>query len=417
MAEYAVIGGQWGDEGKGKIVDWLAENEKVKYVVRFNGGNNAGHTVWVGSDEYKFHLLPSGILHPEIVNVIGNGVVIDPSVLVGELDSIESRGHKVNLRISESANLIMPYHRVLDGIEGGKIGTTGRGIGPCYEDKVARRGITVHDLMNDGVFREKLLKNMEMKNQILTKIYDQKPLSTDEIFDSYSALSERFRQYVCDVSLILYEAKCKDENILFEGAQGTMLDVDHGTKPYTTSSNPTIGGIFTGTGIRPNLDTVLGVMKAYTTRVGGGPFPTELNDETGKKIQEIGKEVGTTTGRNRRCGWLDTVIGRYASRINGFDELAITKLDVLGFLPVIKVCTAYNYNNKEIKEISSGINLEECSPVYEEWPGWREDISNIRNYRDLPENTKRYLSRIEELTETPVSIISVGPEREQTILK
>ena len=417
MTEYAVIGGQWGDEGKGKIVDCLVENEKFKYVVRFNGGNNAGHTVIIGDQEYKLHLLPSGVLHPDTINVIGNGVVIDPKCLVQELEEIKSRGYNVNLTISERAHLIMPYHRIFDGIEGDQIGTTGRGIGPCYEDKIGRRGIRVCDLMDKETFRENLLANLQMKSQILTNIYHQNPLSIDEILDEYLFLGEKFRNYVSNTTLLLTDAQSKDQNILFEGAQGTMLDIDHGTYPYVTSSNPTVGGIYTGTGIRVNLDRVIGVGKAYTTRVGGGPFPTELKNEIGEKIREIGKEFGTTTGRERRCGWLDALILKYTSVVNGFDELAITKLDVLSFLDAIKICSTYFYKNEYFEDFPVGANLEECQPYYQELPGWSEAISNIRNYRDLPENTKRYLSRIEELTETPISIISVGPDREQTILK
>jgi len=416
MTGYAIIGAQWGDEGKGKIVDWLAEKEKIKYVVRFNGGNNAGHTVVIGGQEYKFHLLPSGVLHPDIINVIGNGVVIDPKVLIEELDALEPT-YYVNLRISEHAHLIMPYHILLDKLQNPHIGTTGRGIGPAYEDKIGRRGIRVCDLMDKETFREKLTRNLEMKNQILTKIYNHPPLSVDEILREYLPLGERFKRCVCDTSLLLYDAQGRDENILFESAQGTMLDVDFGTYPYTTSSNPTIGGICTGTGIRATLDRVIGVTKAYTTRVGGGPLPTELKDEIGEEITKRGKEFGATTGRKRRCGYLDTVIVRDARRINGFDELAVTKLDVLGFLRTIKICNAYSYNGETVKDFSASLDLDKCQPVYEELPGWEVDISNVRNWRDLHPNAKRYVSRIEELVGTSASIISVGPEREQTILK
>lgn len=417
MTEYAIIGTQWGDEGKGKVVDWFAENRGIKYVVRFNGGNNAGHTVCVGDEEYKFHLLPSGVLHPNIINIIGNGVVIDPNVLVEELDGLESRGCEVNLRVSEAAHLIMHYHRIIDGIEGGSIGTTGRGIGPAYEDKIGRRGIRVYDLMDKEIFRKKLSGILERKNQILTRLYNKSPLQTDEILEEYLSLFERFRQRVCDTSILLHGAQAKDENIVFEGAQGTMLDVDHGTSPFTTSSNTTVGGIDTGTGITAVLDRVVGVVKAYTTRVGGGPLPTELKDETGERMQQKGKEVGTTTGRTRRCGWLDTVIVRHASRVNGLDEIAVTKLDVLDTFDTLRICTAYISDNGTTKEFHSGLNFERCSPVYEELPGWLKDISNVRSYEGLPDNAKRYLSRIEELTGLPIGIVSIGPGRERTIVK
>lgn len=417
MTEYAIIGTQWGDEGKGKVVDLLAHMLHINYVARYNGGNNAGHTVNIGGDEYKFHLLPSAVLHPGIINVIGNGVVVNPKVLFEELERLESKGHKVNLRISEAANLIMPYHIVIDGIEGGGLDTTRRGIGPCYEDKVGRRGIRVCDLMDKETFREKLSKNLEKKNLILTKIYNQQPLSFDEIYNEYIALGEKFKQYVCDTSLLLDKAQSKHEDILFESAQGTMLDVDFGSHPYTTSSNPTRGGIYIGTGITPKLNKVIGVVKAYTTRVGGGPLPTELKDETGEKIRERGKEFGTTTGRARRCGWEDTVVTRYAVRINGIDWIAITKLDVLSQFPTLQICYAYNYDGQTIEDFHSGLDLYKCSPIYEDLPGWLEDISNVRNYRHLPKNTKRYLSRLEELNKKRIGLVSVGPEREQTIIR
>lgn len=417
MAVIAIVGGQWGDEGKGKIVDLETRERKIKYVVRFSGGDNAGHSVKRGKIVYKFRLLPSGILYPDVINIIANGVDINPKVLVGEIDELESNGHKINLRVSGNAHLIMPYHCILDGIEGDTIDTTRKGIGPCCEDKYGRRGIRVCDLLEEEVFREKLSKNLEMKNLILTRIYNQQPLSFDEIFNEYLHLGERLRQYVCDTSRLLYEAQLKGENILYESAQGTMLDPNFGTYPYTTSTHPTIGGISIGIGSRDRVDRVIGVMKAYTTRVGGGPFPTELKDEIGEKLREIGVEFGTVTGRLRRCGWEDSVIVRYSSRINGIDEIAVTKLDVLDQFPTIKVCTAYNYGNDRIEDIYPGIDLAKCSPIYEELPGWLTGISDIRDYNRLPDNTKRYLSRLEDLSGARIGIISVGPEREQTIIR
>ncbi|MFH0832780.1 MAG: adenylosuccinate synthase [Candidatus Aenigmatarchaeota archaeon] len=438
----AVIGMQWGDEGKGKIVDCLIDREGIKYVVRFNGGNNAGHTVKVGNKSYAFHLLPSGILHPDVTNVIGNGVVIDPAVLISELEKLD---WPKNLRINERAHLIMPYHKVLDGIEGGKIGTTGRGIGPCYADKAARNGIRVCDLVygckvDEKRFKERLAEELKKKNKILEKVYGRPPLSFDEICNNYLEYARLIRPYVFH-----YPLDGVRNDIIFEGAQGAMLSVDHGTCPYTTSSNPTIGEAYTGSGISVKIDRVIGVPKAYCTRVGGGPFPTELgceNDLEGlKKGEEIltpedveakesndvaaakymritGNEYGTTTGRPRRCGWFDGVAGWYARELNGFDEIAMTKLDVLDGFKRIKVGVGYVIGEECTSRFPSRSDvLEKCEPVYEACNGWQQDTKKARSYKDLPENAKKYISRIEDMMQAPVSIVSVGPEREQTIFR
>lgn len=422
MGTVVLVGAQWGDEGKGKVTDFLAARADI--VVRYQGGNNAGHTVVVGEEEFRLHLLPSGILHPEKTCVIGNGVVVDPAVLVGEIESLKRRGIKMaRLLISERAHLIFPYHRLLDGAEekrkgNGRIGTTGRGIGPAYVDKMARVGIRMSDLLEDATFSRRLEENVAFKNALLERVYDAEGVSLPEIFDAYREYAAILREYVADTGVFLHQAITAGKNVLFEGAQGTLLDIDHGTYPFVTSSSPTAGGACLGAGIGPRvIDRVLGIAKAYTTRVGGGPFPTELKDDLGEKIREQGREFGTTTGRPRRCGWFDAVIARYAARVNGLDYLCITKLDVLTGIPVLKICRAYRYQGKEITDFPASASvLEACEPVYEELPGWEDDITGARKLEDLPENTRRYLERLSSLAGLPVALIGVGPRREQTIV-
>lgn len=426
MSNVVVIGTQWGDEGKGKIVDLLAESADM--IVRFQGGNNAGHTLVIEGRQFICHLIPSGILHPDKTCMIGNGTVLDPGVLIDEITSLKDRGISVEpgrLLISETAHVIMPYHKWIDhGRErllsgDAKIGTTGRGIGPCYEDKIVRKGIRIIDLIDPESFAEKLSAVIDEKNFYLSEY-----LKSDEVLDSksireeYLGYGEKLRPYVTNVSVAIREGIRKKKKLLFEGAQGTHLDIDHGTYPYVTSSNTTAGNACSGAGIGPTqLDRTLGIVKAYTTRVGAGPFCTELLDTTGDRIQEKGAEFGATTGRRRRCGWLDTVVVRNSVRINSLTGLAVTKLDVLGGLKQIRVCTGYRYKNDLIAEFPNSLRvLKECDPVYEEMPGWQEDITGAREFDELPENTQDYLKKIEDLTETPIQIISVGPDRKETIL-
>ncbi len=424
MPAVVIIGTQWGDEGKGKVVDLFSQD--ADYIVRFQGGNNAGHTLVVNNKKYIFHLIPSGILHKDKMCMIGNGVVLDPGVLIEELDKLENNGFSVtpdNLMISEHLHVIMPYHKALDiareAKKGkGKIGTTGRGIGPCYEDKVARTGIRMNDLLDNEIFASKLEKNVTEKNFLLTKFLDSEPIETEKIYRSYTEYAERLRPYVGSVSRELSKAFEKDSNILFEGAQGTHLDIDHGTYPYVTSSNVVAGNACCGSGIGPTrINKVIGICKAYTTRVGGGPFVTELTDDVGKHIQQSGGEYGATTGRPRRCGWLDVVVVNNSVRLNGLSWLAMTKLDVLTGIDPLKICVAYRYNGKEINHFPAQTKiLENCEPVYETLPGWKESIREVREFERLPENAKRYVRRVEELTGTDIKLISVGPERDQTIL-
>jgi adenylosuccinate synthase len=419
-----VVGTQWGDEGKGKIVDLLTEQARL--VVRYQGGNNAGHTLVVGGEKFIFHLIPSGILHPGTVCLIGNGVVLDPEVLLMEVDRLQARGIAVgpeNLRISERTQVIMPYHKRLDLARerakgAAKIGTTGRGIGPCYEDKVARRGIRVADLLKPEVLRAKLAEVLPEKNFYLEKFLEDRPFSEDEILAPYLEMGKRLAPLVTNVSVLLAEAVTQGQNILFEGAQGTHLDIDHGTYPYVTSSNPVAGGACTGAGVGPNqLHQILGIVKAYTTRVGGGPFPTECLDEVGDHLVECGAEFGSTTGRRRRCGWLDTVVLRDAARLNGLTGLAITKLDVLTSINPVKIGVGYEVNGVRRENVPATIQeLEKCRPVFEELPGWADDIRGVRRYQDLPAATQSYLKRVEELVGVPIQIISVGPDREETIV-
>jgi adenylosuccinate synthase len=423
MSAFIVLGAQWGDEGKGKMTDYLAEDADV--VVRFQGGNNAGHTVVVGDKEYKLHLIPSGILYEDKVNVIGNGVVLDPKALFEEIDYLEGVGVKVTpekLIISDRAQLIMPYHKILDRLKEkarGKndIGTTGKGIGPCYTDKFERCGIRVCDLMHPEIFTEKLRENVEMKNTYITKVLGGEALNFDEILKEYLEFGKRLKPFVEDTSVKVYNDIKADKTVLFEGAQGMLLDIDYGTYPYVTSSNTTAGGVSNGVGIGPNMITnAVGITKAYTTRVGKGPFPTELLDETGEWIREKGHEYGVTTGRSRRCGWLDLVIVKTAVRVSGLTSLAVTKIDTLAGLDTLKVCVGYKFDGKVIDYFPASLeDLAKCEPVYEEFAGWGEEVANARSYDELPENAKKYLERIEEFTETKISIVSVGPKRDQTM--
>ncbi|WP_018249447.1 adenylosuccinate synthase [Orenia marismortui] len=422
MSTIVVVGTQWGDEGKGKITDMIGEETDA--VVRYQGGNNAGHTVVVGDKEYKLHLIPSGILYDNTKCVIGNGVVIDPKVLIEELDYLAEKGVEVNnLYISSKAHLIMPYHRSLDKAEeirkaNAKIGTTGKGIGPVYMDKIGRFGIRVEDLLDENVFRAKVVEAIELKNLILEKVYGLDTFEAEDIVEEYLGYVSRIEDYITDTSLLINQEIEAGNNILFEGAQGTLLDIDHGTYPFVTSSNPTAGGVCSGTGVGPTkIDEILGIVKAYTTRVGEGPFPTELEDNIGEYLREKGHEFGTTTGRARRCGWFDAIIVKYAARINGLTGLAITKLDVLDDLEEIKICTGYEYKGEVITEFPTKEEvLKECKPVYETLPGWKSKTSDIKDYDKLPENAKKYLARISELTDTKISILSIGPKRNQTIV-
>ncbi len=424
MPNVVVVGTQWGDEGKGKIVDLLTEQARV--VVRYQGGNNAGHTLVVGGEKFIFHLIPSGILHPGTICCIGNGVVLDPEVFLSEIDRLASRGLEAgpeNLRVSERTQVIMPYHQRLDLARerakgAGKIGTTGRGIGPCYEDKVARRGIRVADLVEPRLLKAKLEEILPEKNFLLEKLLGDKPFTIEEILEPYQAMGQRLKPLVANVSVILQQAAGDGKNILFEGAQGTHLDIDHGTYPFVTSSNPVAGGAATGSGIGPGaLHRVLGIVKAYTTRVGSGPFPTECLDAIGTHLQECGMEFGSTTGRPRRCGWLDLVVLKEAVRLNGLTGLAITKLDVLSTLNPLRLCVAYDLNGQPRDTIPATLQeLERCQPVFEELPGWSEDIRGVRRFEDLPANTRNYLKRVEELVGVPIQLVSVGPDREETIV-
>ncbi|NFN19400.1 adenylosuccinate synthase [Clostridium botulinum] len=423
MSAFIVLGAQWGDEGKGKMTDYLAEEAEV--VVRFQGGNNAGHTVEVGDKQYKLHLIPSGILYDDKLNVIGNGVVVDPKALFEEINYLEGVGVKVTpekLIISDRAQLIMPYHKTLDVLKEkarGKndIGTTGKGIGPCYTDKFERCGIRVCDLMHEDVFKEKLEENMRMKNDYITKVLGGEPLSFNEILNEYLEFAKKLRPFVQDTSVKVYDKIKENKTVLFEGAQGMLLDIDYGTYPYVTSSNTTAGGVCSGIGVGPNMVTnAVGITKAYTTRVGKGPFPTELIDETGDWIREKGHEYGVTTGRSRRCGWLDLVIVKTAARVSGLTSLAVTKIDTLAGLEKLKVCVGYKFDGKVIDYFPASLeDLAKCEPVYEDFDGWDDSVAEARTYEELPENAKKYLNRIAEFTDTKISIIGVGPKREQTI--
>ncbi len=423
MPAIAVIGAQWGDEGKGKIVDLLAE--KAGMVVRFSGGDNAGHTVVNPLGEFRLHLIPSGIFYPRVVCIIGNGVVINPEVLIAEIDQLNQRGvDTTRLFISDRAHLIMPYHILLDGLEeelrGGKaIGTTRKGIGPAYADKTARLGIRIGDLLDREAFLERLRFVLEQKNILLTKIYQVSPLSLDEIYSQYCQYGEHLAPNIRETTAMVEEALDRDEVVILEGAQGTLLDLDFGTYPYTTSSSPLAGGGCLGAGLGPTgINRILGVFKAYCTRVGGGPMPTELKDETGELIRQLAHEYGTTTGRPRRCGWFDGVAARFSTRVNGFTGVALTRLDVLGALPRLKICVAYKLDGGTIDYFPGSVAaLERCQPIYEELPGWQTPISHVRDYEQLPVEAQQYVTKLEELSSCPVNIVSVGPERGQTIHK
>jgi adenylosuccinate synthase len=422
LANVVVIGAQWGDEGKGKVTDLLSRSADV--VVRYQGGVNAGHTVVVQGQTFKLHLIPSGILYPNTECIIGSGTVIDPQVLIEELDRLENLGISTqNLYISQTAHVTMPYHRLIDRASEErrgthKIGTTGRGIGPTYADKSERTGIRVLDLMDPDALRKQLNWTIIHKNVILEKLYELPPLDPEAVIDEYLGYAERLRSHVVDSSLKIYDAIQKRRNILFEGAQGTLLDLDHGTYPYVTSSNPVAGGACVGAGVGPTaIDRVIGVAKAYTTRVGEGPFPTEIDGELGELLCDRGAEFGTTTGRRRRCGWFDAVIGRYAVRINGLDCLAITKLDVLDTLAEIKVCVAYEIDGQRCQEFPSSSRLfSRCRPIYKTLPGWQRSTAHCRSLEDLPKQALDYLKFLAELMSVPIALVSLGASRDQTII-
>jgi adenylosuccinate synthase len=421
MPAVIVVGAQWGDEGKGKATDQLGS--RVDYVVKFNGGNNAGHTVVINGDKYALHLLPSGILSPGVTPVIGNGVVIDIEVLYQELDALIARGVDVSrLLVSGSAHVIAPYNRIMDKVTERflgkrKIGTTGRGIGPTYSDKINRVGIRVWDLFDEKILRAKVEGALEQKNHLLVKVYNRRAITVDETVTELMQYAERLRPMVADTSLVLNTALDEGKTVLFEGGQATMLDIDHGTYPFVTSSNATAGGVLTGAGIGPTrIDRVVGVIKAYTTRVGEGPFPTELFDEWGAFLARVGGEVGVTTGRARRCGWYDAVIARYASRVNGLTDLVMTKLDVLTGIEKIPVCVAYDVDGVRYDEMPTDQSaFHHATPIYEEFPGWTEDISGVRTFDELPENAKAYVLALEAMSGARISSIGVGPGREATI--
>jgi adenylosuccinate synthase len=421
MPATAILGAQWGDEGKGRVTDYFAEH--ADYVVRYQGGNNAGHTIIVGEQRLALSLVPSGIMYPQATPVIASGMVVDPKVLLDEIDMLEGRNLDTSrLRISSNAHLIMPYHRKLDAVMErflgrSQIGTTKKGIGPAYSDKFARHGIRVQDLFDPKIFREKLEGTLADKNKILTRVYNQLPMDADAIADEYLRYAERLLPFVTDTALLLWQAIRDGKEVLFEGAQGTLLDIDHGTYPFVTSSSPTAGGVLTGVGIGPrDLDRVVGVAKAYISRVGTGPFPTELHDEVGDRMIEIGGEYGTVTGRRRRCGWLDMVALRYAVRLNGFTDLFITKMDVLSAFDTLKVAVGYTSLGERYDEFPRQQRvLYNCTPIYEELPGWGADISELRRYHDLPKEARRYIEYIEDHAGVPVPWVSVGPERHQLV--
>ncbi|KIL16875.1 adenylosuccinate synthase [Bacillus safensis] len=420
MSSVVVVGTQWGDEGKGKITDFLSENAEV--IARYQGGNNAGHTIKFDGVTYKLHLIPSGIFYKEKTCVIGNGMVVDPKALVTELAYLHERNVSTdNLRISNRAHVILPYHLKLDEVEeerkgANKIGTTKKGIGPAYMDKAARVGIRVADLLDREVFEEKLARNLEEKNRLLEKMYDTEGFKIEDILDEYYEYGQQVKKYVVDTSVVLNNALDEGRRVLFEGAQGVMLDIDQGTYPFVTSSNPVAGGVTIGSGVGPTkIQHVVGVSKAYTTRVGDGPFPTELHDEIGDQIREVGREYGTTTGRPRRVGWFDSVVVRHARRVSGITDLSLNSIDVLTGIEKLKICVAYKLNGEITEEFPASLNeLAKCEPVYEEMPGWTEDITGVKNLSELPANARHYLERISQLTGIPLSIFSVGPDRSQT---
>ncbi|WP_025784258.1 adenylosuccinate synthase [Sporosarcina sp. D27] len=420
MPSVVVVGTQWGDEGKGKITDFLSENAEV--IARYQGGNNAGHTIIFGGETYKLHLVPSGIFYKEKTSVIGNGMVVDPKALVGELKGLQDRGVNTdNLRISNRAHVILPYHLKQDLVEEesrgeNKIGTTGKGIGPAYMDKAARIGIRIADLLDHEVFEMKLRMNLKEKNRLFEKMYDTEGFNIEDILEEYYGYGQELSKYVTDTSKVLNDSLDQARRVLFEGAQGVMLDIDQGTYPFVTSSNPVAGGVTIGSGVGPTkIDHVVGVCKAYTSRVGDGPFPTELFDEVGDQIRTVGKEFGTTTGRPRRIGWFDSVVVRHARRVSGLTDLSVNSIDVLTGLDTVKICTAYEYKGETITEYPANLRmLAECKPIYEELPGWTEDITKCKSLDELPANARHYLERIAQLTDVTISIFSVGPDRTQT---
>ncbi|MER1998643.1 MAG: adenylosuccinate synthase [Lysinibacillus sp.] len=420
MTSVVVVGTQWGDEGKGKITDFLSK--KADIIARFAGGDNAGHTIKFDGETYKLHLIPSGIFYKDKTSVMGNGLVINPKSLVTELKGLQDRGVDTsNLRISNRAHVILPYHIHQDKVEEDargdkKIGTTCKGIGPCYQDKVARIGIRIADLLDKEIFEQKLRENLALKNKLFEKFYEVEGLQFDDIFEEYYEYGQQLAQYVADTSKILNDVLDEGGRVLFEGAQGVMLDVDQGTYPFVTSSNPVAGGVAIGAGVGPSkVSYVVGVCKAYTSRVGDGPFPSELFDEVGQTIREVGREYGTTTGRPRRVGWFDAVVVRHSRRVSGITHLALNSIDVLSGLDTVKICTAYDYNGETITEYPANLHIiEQCKPVYEELPGWSEDITGVRSLEELPENARRYVERVVELTGIELMTFSVGPAREQT---
>jgi len=424
MANVVVVGAQWGDEGKGKVVDIYTEH--ADDVVRYQGGNNAGHTLVVDGEKTILHLIPSGILHEGKRCIIGSGVVLDPEVFIMEITRLKEKGRLKDdsaLLVSESVHIIMPYHKRIDLAREAKsgdkkIGTTGRGIGPTYEDKIGRRGIRLMDLLDPEIFARKLREYLEEKNFILEKMFGEEPLTFDEVYKTYSGYADILRKYVANTSLILHKDIEAGKKLLFEGAQGTLLDVDHGTYPFVTSSSTCVGGACTGTGVSPReIHEIIGISKAYVTRVGSGPFPTELLDADGEKLRQAGNEFGSTTGRPRRCGWFDAMVVRFAVRVNGLTGVALTKLDVLNDFDTIKICTGYTHEGKPVEDLPANLAVfEKCQPVYEEMPGWKCDISAARRFEDLPERARQYVHRLEELTGCPIVLVSVGPGRDETMI-
>ena len=423
MPSVVIVGAQWGDEGKGKIIDYLAG--KADVVVRAQGGNNAGHTVIVEDKKYAFHLLPSGVLYSDKLNIIGNGVVFDPEGFLKEIKILEEQGiNTSSVKIDERVHVIFPYHKKIDALQEeargeDQIGTTKKGIGPCYMDKIERSGIRLGEMLDKEEFKNRLIPQVERKNQLIEKIYGSEGFSGEEIYETYCNYADQLRKYVTDTTVLVYDSLIAKKKVLFEGAQGTLLDIDLGTYPYVTSSHPTSGGFCIGAGVGPKmLEEVIGVVKAYTTRVGRGPFPTEEDNEIGDLIRVKGNEFGTTTGRPRRCGWFDGVMVRYTSRINGLTSISLMLLDVLSGFEKIKMCVGYEYNGDVIQNFPSSLKvLSQCKPIYKELDGWHEDITNVTSFEDLPENTKKYIVAIEEYTGLPVSIVSVGPKRSQTIIR
>lgn len=423
MSNIAIIGAQWGDEGKGKVIDFLATDADV--VIRATGGNNAGHTVVVGDEKYALHLVPSGILNPKAINIIGNGVVLDPKVFLEEIEQFEKRGIDTSgVRISEKTHIIFPYHKLIDALmekSRGQmdIGTTKKGIGPCYMDKAQRTGIRALDFVREEIFERRLAEETARANEMISKVYGAEPLSFEEIYQEYLPYARKMKKYVDNTEMILHTALKEGKNLLFEGAQGSMLDLDYGTYPFVTSSHPTVGGFICGSGAPLQaIDEVLGIAKAYTTRVGKGPFVTELDDEIGERIRQKGREFGTTTGRPRRCGWLDLVVLRYSAMINGFTAISLMLLDVLSDFETLKICTAYEIDGQITKDFPSSVyDLNKANPIYEELPGFKGDITEAKSYEELPENARRYIEEIERFVGVPIKIISVGPRRDQTILR